>query len=64
MLNLKSKGFKYIPIDSISYYSIESSNRIVIEVYPGILRDSIYYSNTSIIDSNGNLNLHKDMNLV
>lgn len=53
MLKLKSIGFKYIPVDSISYDSMESSNRIVIEVYPGILRGSIYYSNTSIIDSNG-----------
>ena len=53
MLKLKSMGFKYIPVDSISYDSIDSSNRIVIEVYPGILRDNIYYSNTSIIDSNG-----------
>jgi len=44
-------GFKYIPVDSISYDSIENSNRIVIEVYPGILRGTIYYSNTSIIDS-------------
>ncbi|MFN8263781.1 MAG: hypothetical protein U0T07_09665 [Chitinophagales bacterium] len=53
MLKLKSIGFKYIPVDSINYDSIESSNRIVIEVYPGILRNSKYYSNTGIIDSSG-----------
>ena len=53
MLKFKSLGFKYIPVDSINYDSIESSNRIVIEVYPGILRNSKYYSNTGIIDSSG-----------
>ena len=59
MLKLKSKRFKYIPVDSIDYDSIESSNRIVLEVYPGILRNSIYYSNTSIIDSTGHFSSEK-----
>ena len=39
-------------MDNIGYDSIDNSNRVVIEVYPGILRGSIYYSNTSITDYN------------
>ena len=53
MLKLKALGFKYLPIDSIDYYqNNKDDNKIIIEVYPGVLRGREYYKETQAVEMN------------